>query len=451
MNILEIIEKESRLIFSKKSNIHGGEYAGPCPFCGGTDRFSIHPSKDHFVCRQCQKAGDAIHFTMEYLNKSYTEVCNHLDISPNYKFSQLDPARDDSISWEPKEIKIPSKIWQEKAKCFLFEKFKYLMSPSGKNQRDYLNNRGIKNETIKRARMGYSDRSVVFDAKTWGITSDGHDNSTERNIWVPEGILIPQFYDGNLMRIRVRQSNPISLTRYAVVRGSSMGFFDYEAHIDIPVNYGIPWIVVESDLDGWLLHQECGDLIRVFSAGSSSARPDTFTHECLKEDPGLICLDNDKAGCKETEWWSKQYLKSIPWMPDGKKDPGEIFEAGTSIREWIKSGLDTLCELYPDILDTEKSNQEKPEGFKERIAKKHIQTNGVQLNNNKIKKNKESIKNKSLVECVHGQFCIHLSNSNMKCMVNKKFPFLEMVCPKKKWWRNDIGNGITQIILGIGL
>lgn len=450
MNILEIIEKESGLVFSKKSNIHGGEYAGPCPFCGGTDRFSIHPSKDHFVCRQCQKAGDAIHFAMEYLNKSYTEICKHLDIPPNYKFTQLDTTRDDSISWEPKEIKIPSKIWQEKAKCFLFEKFKYLMSPSGKNQRDYLNNRGINNETIKRARMGYSDRSVVFDAKTWGITSDGHDNSTERNIWVPEGILIPQFYDGNLMRIRVRQSNPISLTRYAVVRGSSMRFFDYDTHVGNRKNIIHAYIVVESDLDGWLLYQECSDLIRVFSAGSSSARPDTFTHECLKEDPGLICLDNDKAGCKETEWWVKQYPKAIPLKPVNGKDPGEMFENGVNIRDWIKCEM-VISKIHPNILDTEKFNKEKSKGFKEKILKKHNQSNGIQLNDNKIKQNKKSVENKSLAECVHGQFCIHLSNSNMKCMVNKKFPFLEMVCPKKKWWRNDIGNGITQIILGIGL
>jgi hypothetical protein len=34
--------------------------AGPCPKCGGTDRFSINTKKQVFNCRQCQKGGDII-------------------------------------------------------------------------------------------------------------------------------------------------------------------------------------------------------------------------------------------------------------------------------------------------------------------------------------------------------------------------------------------------------
>lgn len=32
-------------------------YAGPCPVCGGTDRFSISPSKQAWNCRQCGRGG----------------------------------------------------------------------------------------------------------------------------------------------------------------------------------------------------------------------------------------------------------------------------------------------------------------------------------------------------------------------------------------------------------
>ncbi|WP_182417087.1 primase-helicase zinc-binding domain-containing protein [Bartonella sp. HY038] len=36
---------------------HNGEYAGPCPQCGGKDRFSYNIRKDVWNCRGCSKGG----------------------------------------------------------------------------------------------------------------------------------------------------------------------------------------------------------------------------------------------------------------------------------------------------------------------------------------------------------------------------------------------------------
>jgi phage/plasmid primase-like uncharacterized protein len=38
----------------------GAERVGPCPRCGGTDRFSINVKKGVFHCRGCQRGGDVI-------------------------------------------------------------------------------------------------------------------------------------------------------------------------------------------------------------------------------------------------------------------------------------------------------------------------------------------------------------------------------------------------------
>ena len=38
----------------------GGELVGPCPNCGGDDRFSVNLKKQIFNCRKCEKGGDAI-------------------------------------------------------------------------------------------------------------------------------------------------------------------------------------------------------------------------------------------------------------------------------------------------------------------------------------------------------------------------------------------------------
>jgi hypothetical protein len=45
----------------------GVELIGPCPRCGGRDRFSVHLRKNLWLCRQCQAGGDVI------------ELVRHLD------------------------------------------------------------------------------------------------------------------------------------------------------------------------------------------------------------------------------------------------------------------------------------------------------------------------------------------------------------------------------------
>ena len=32
----------------------GGEFAGPCPFCGGHDRFRVQPANNIWLCRYCK-------------------------------------------------------------------------------------------------------------------------------------------------------------------------------------------------------------------------------------------------------------------------------------------------------------------------------------------------------------------------------------------------------------
>jgi phage/plasmid primase-like uncharacterized protein len=46
----------------------GPERCGPCPKCGGTDRFAINTSKQVWNCRGCQRGGDVISF-VQHLDK----------------------------------------------------------------------------------------------------------------------------------------------------------------------------------------------------------------------------------------------------------------------------------------------------------------------------------------------------------------------------------------------
>ena len=60
-DLLRLIEPDTTLI--RIANTHGGEYAGPCPFCGGADRFHVVPEEGKWYCGQCTpRGGDAIDY-----------------------------------------------------------------------------------------------------------------------------------------------------------------------------------------------------------------------------------------------------------------------------------------------------------------------------------------------------------------------------------------------------
>src|SRR5712692_6483988 len=63
------------------SSSGGGEYAGPCPFCGGKDRFRCWPAKGRAWCRQCGWKGDAIQLLRDRDGLSFTEAKRALGLS----------------------------------------------------------------------------------------------------------------------------------------------------------------------------------------------------------------------------------------------------------------------------------------------------------------------------------------------------------------------------------
>jgi hypothetical protein len=71
--VLEIAERYGARL--KKS---GAELVGPCPHCGGVDRFSIRPDKNIWNCRGCAKGGDAIALEVHLSGASFPEAVRTL-------------------------------------------------------------------------------------------------------------------------------------------------------------------------------------------------------------------------------------------------------------------------------------------------------------------------------------------------------------------------------------
>lgn len=68
----------------------GNELIGPCPRCGGTDRFAISLRKNLWHCRGCQKGGDSIALTMHLDGVPFQAAVERL-IGPPAGNSQVIP------------------------------------------------------------------------------------------------------------------------------------------------------------------------------------------------------------------------------------------------------------------------------------------------------------------------------------------------------------------------
>lgn len=439
MSILELISNATGFTYHKKANTLGGEYSGPCPFCSdpGTDRFSIHPQRDHYVCRHCKKAGDAIQFYRDYHNMTYRDACEAAGQTPNFSKTPLIDKIAKTENWNPRENTTPNKTWQKKGEAISFAAFKFLMSSAGKSHREYLHKRGLNINTIKRARIGFVDTAMTFAPETWGLSPD------HKNIWIPQGFLIPFFCDlRGLLRLRVRQHQPTTENRYILISGSSTEYFSFPAEQEQtpPAIY-----ITEGEFDGWLCWQEFGNRSLVMAIGNSSTRPDKNTHKNLvAASTILLGLDNDPAGQKESAWWKRQYKNVQTCTVPKGKDPGEAFEQGVDLKKWFAGQMESRGLLVDTAKEKSKPNNQsttQKETQKE-PPKTGPETKTIPLPQPKVKHNKI---------CLHGQFCSFLRESF--CLIEKQFISSINTCPNDKWWlyREKTNSPIAQIILGPGV
>ena len=71
MNLLDLVEQDVKV-----SRVGAGrEYAGPCPLCGGEDRFRVWPDTGRYWCRGCGAMGDVIQYLRDVRGMSYREAC----------------------------------------------------------------------------------------------------------------------------------------------------------------------------------------------------------------------------------------------------------------------------------------------------------------------------------------------------------------------------------------
>lgn len=361
---------EARGLAPKKKA--GGEWAAPCPACGGTDRCMIKPA-DHegrggYWCRQCGAYGDAIQFLRDYEGMSYVEAYRHLGVEAARVTASSLPRPPRQVaaqdSFVPTASVPPAELWTQKATAFAALAHQHLLA--NPKELSWLAARGLPLEAVQRYRLGWNPgekgRSCLIRPRaSWGLPPvEGKPDKSgkptlKKTFWIPRGLVIPHSAgdapDSPVARLRIRRPEADRRefreeTKYYVIPGSNMDAM-------ILGRDARAFVVVESELDALMLHHQAGDLAGAVSVMTASVRKiEAGVLETLRDALAiLVALDaegKDGAGAKGCARWMASFARAKRWPVPVGKDPGEAFEKGANLRAWILAGLPAV--LRPGLL-----------------------------------------------------------------------------------------------------
>jgi DNA primase len=344
VNLLHLLGSDTPL--RKIAGTHGGEYAGPCPWCGGHDRFRVWPYADKpgYWCRQCDRKGDAIQDLRDRHGLTFGEACARLGQPlPNALYQRPIPK-------PPPLSKAPSATWQAKAQAFTASCERGLWTSGGAKALAYLYGRGLHEETLRVARIGYHLSEIWGKPEAWGMEAD------HKKIWLPRGIGFPWWLDQELWRVVIRQvgAEVPKDQKYITVSGSSNTLYRVDT-----LQPNAPAMLVEGCLDALAIVQEAGDLLAVVAAGSTrGGRLERWIGRLGLASTVLVSFDADRAGEEAAIWWLNAIgRRAKRWRPYWD-DPNAMLQDGVDLRTWIREGLDAEPKWWRELATWPEERQE---------------------------------------------------------------------------------------------
>lgn len=350
MDILTAVQSKG-IELKRVATTNGGEYAGPCPVCGGKDRFRVWPAKKGteggaWWCRSEEKSGDLIEFFRWAHAMSYGDACRAAGTDPkSYTYAKPSlPSKGTDQGFQPRRHPAPAEAWADNAAKFVAACHQALLNDPAELDR-LRRDRGIRIETVRRFRLGINGADFYRPRETWGLPEQiSKQTGKPKKLWIPRGLVIPCMAGEAVTRIRIRRPGEDLRSetdpRYYFVPGSSPAILRIG-------DRARAYVVVESELDALLIAQEAGDLAGAVAMGTSSAKPDadTFAH-LAAADVILLALDADAAGERGSSWWLDHFAHAERWpVPDGK-DPGDIHR-DFDLRAWVLAGLPAAWHVAP--------------------------------------------------------------------------------------------------------
>jgi len=138
----------------------GASYKGKCPFHDETSpSFYVHPDRGFYYCFGCRKGGDAIRFLEEMEGRSFMESLRDLASRAGVELPAEDPGA--SPRRREDDARRERHMSLLEAAAGLYSRV-LLEHPDAGHARDYLERRGITQETVKRFRLGYAPNRWDF-------------------------------------------------------------------------------------------------------------------------------------------------------------------------------------------------------------------------------------------------------------------------------------------------
>lgn len=321
------------------SGASGGEFAGPCPWCGGEDRFRVLPAEGptgRFFCRGCQRQGDGIAFLMELEGVGYVEACKRLGATPKDRTRQNGRDVRACPVWTPKTSMPPCDAWTAAAGQYV-DRCAAALSAGGPGLA-YALSRGLTAKTCAALRIGWNAQDAYENREAWGLPPETNPKTGKpRRVWLPAGLVIPTIREGRVVAAKIRRSAwtpEDELPKYAAVVGSA------KAPMILAPGQGKPVVVVESELDAILCAQETRDIVTAVAMRTARAKPDADVHTLLLAAPViLVATDADEAGATAWPWWREHYPKAVRWPVPAGKDVGDLASTPGFVRAWVEAGL----------------------------------------------------------------------------------------------------------------
>jgi DNA primase len=333
-----------RVLASQHTTLSGRdeEQYGPCPKCEGTDRF--HVKRDGFFCRRCKPLEpskpwhDAIAFVMWLKELDFKAACDWLSNGsiPTLAGSPITKPATRSRS----RLIPPGDQWQARALQFVKYAQEQLWQPTGKAGLDYLLGRGLTEETIKAAGLGFNPKDINDVSIRWGVID-------KKSIWLPgPGIVLPWFIDGQIHRVNIRLLEIRSILRkngtfdeikYIGPTGWAGANPLYNADSLHPAK---PALLVEGEFCALSVNQKAGDLVTAVATGSTeSSRARKWIARLAACPLVLVAFDAEPdKGDKAARVWLDKLPNARCWRPL-LKDVNDMLKAEIDVREWIKTGL----------------------------------------------------------------------------------------------------------------
>lgn len=326
--------------------ITASEWAGPCPVCGGNDRFRLWPDNTkkggfRWLCRQCGKYGDVIDLYRAVKNCGYAEACKSLALDektpgPDNKQKIVKnsfPARETDF------IK-----WNSRARSFLSNcqtgydvAFDNDYVPSEKVVTELITGRCLNLQTLLACGIGYNEKTRYEPRDSWGLKSD----PKHQKIKIPKGIVIATRRKNiGVVAITIR------LPAEDIEKGGPKYWQIAGSLKDVPYvcgKPGTPVVIVESALDAALVWQYGKGKFSAVAIMGATKNLDESTRQFIASAPvKIIAYDKDNPG-REAAIRLEAIFKGAKLIPSiDAKDLGEMNskfwrnEGGMYLADWLE-------------------------------------------------------------------------------------------------------------------